>query len=123
MANPTDHISDQNDIDADAHEELNGVIDADDSSRSADEAPESWRDYNAPDEELEFDDDDGFDLSGENQAMIDEDLKNDSHLWEEPDDFDPSGGLTEADFPVEDEYSPENGWREAEADAYHSQWD
>lgn len=103
MANPTDHISDQNDIDADAHEELNGVIDADDSSRSADEAPESWRDYDAPDVELEFDDDDEFDLSDDN--------------------FDPSGGLTEEDFPVEDEYSPENGWREAEADAYHSQWD
>jgi hypothetical protein len=34
---------------------------------------EPWRDYDAPDVELEFDDDDGFDLSGGNAHHMDDD--------------------------------------------------
>ena len=78
--NPSDHIGDIMDMDADAREELNAEIDADDSRL-----------------------DDSFD-----------------------DDFDPSGGYTEDDFPIEDDNDYDNygyGTLEAEAEAWHGQYD
>jgi hypothetical protein len=99
--NPTEHISEKLENDSVARDEFNAVLDSD-----------HFRDYTAEDVPVEFDDDDGFDLTGD-------------------EDFDPSGGFTEDDFPVEfGGDDPENdyddygfGALEAEAEAYHSQWD
>jgi hypothetical protein len=122
MTNHEQHISDHMLADADARVEYEAQLDREeDAAEAAEDAREEpcldadgtpvydgpkdqWRDYDAEDVEIDFDDDDGFDLT---------------------DDFDPSGGLTEADFPVEenDGYTCEDGWREADAEAYHSQWD
>jgi hypothetical protein len=108
MFNPTSHISDIMDADADAREELNAAIDADNARIDDPTGPVSdhFRDYDSEDLPVEFDDDDGFDLTGD-------------------EDFDPSGGMTENDFPqVGDDYDyDEDGHLEAEAEAYHSQWD
>jgi len=99
--NPSENTSDMLDNDAEAYDEFNAARDSDD-----------FRDYTAEDLPVEFDDDDGFDLTGD-------------------EDFDPSGGMTEDDFPVvfggddpDNDYNDYGfGALEAEAEAWQSQWD
>lgn len=110
--NPSDFNTDINDISADDHAELRAVIDADDATRAFDEFDpardsDEFRDYEADMIPIEFDDDDGFDLTGETG-------------YDPTDDPDPEECY---DYEVDDELSYSDGWAEAEAEAYHSQWD